>query len=352
MNVKQITKALKNGVKIQKKKPSDFLSTGSTLLNLGCSGNPFGGFAKGLYYFIVGDTSSGKTFLSLTCFAEAMRNRFFQDYRLIYNPTSEDGAQMDIAKFFGRKVEERMEYRPTDTLEEFYDDIDRLVEEKTPFIYVLDSENGLTSEAEDEKADDNRNKRESGKETKADMGVAKAKKHSSGMRRACRGIRKAGSILIVLSQTRDKVGVFFGDPKTRGGGRAISFYASLEMWASVAEKIKRKVRGKDRVIGTTSRIRFKKNRFSGFEDEVYIDHYKTTGFDDIGSCIDYLVEEGHWKERNGIIEADDLEFSGTRESLIAFVEARNYEKDLSLLVWEVWKSIQDECNIERKARYE
>lgn len=347
----RLAKQLKDGVKIPTRQPSDYVSTGSTLLNCACSGNPFWGYAKGFYYFIVGDHSSGKTFLTLTCLAEAARNRAFDDFRFIYNPTSEDGAQMDIAKFFGKRVAQRLEYRPTDTLEEFYDEIERLGE-LGPFIYILDSESGLTSEDEDEKADENRARREKGSETKGEIGVAKAKKHSAGMRRACRTIRKTRSILLVLSQTRDKVGVFFGDPKTRGGGRALSFYSTLEMWSSVKNKITRKVRGKDRVIGTTSRIKFRRNRFCGFEDDVLVDHYKDTGFDDIGSCIDFLVEEKHWKEVNGIIMAKDFRFNGTREAVIAFIEAKNYEKDLSLIVGQVWKQIQEACIIERKQRYE
>jgi RecA/RadA recombinase len=353
---RKLTKMLKQGVKVEKKSVSDFLSTGNTLLNLGCSGRPFGGFAKGLYYFIVGDTSSGKTFLSLTCFAEAVRNPRFKDYRLVYDPTSEDGAQMDIAKFFGSKVEEQMELPPrgaSETIEDFYDNITDLLKEDIPLIYVLDSENGLTSEASDEKFEDNKRKRDKGTETKGEMGDGKAKKHSENMRRVCRELRRTGSILIVLSQTREKIGFVLGDPKTRSGGRAISFYASLEMWSSVREKIKRRVRGQDRVIGTTSRIHFRKNRFSGFEGAVHVDHYKDTGFDDVGSCIDYLVEEKHWKMSNdGSITAPELRFKGTREGLIAFVEAKNYEKDLSLLVGEVWQQVQDECKIERKKRYE
>lgn len=352
---KALSKMLKQGVKVEKKKPSDFLSTGNTLLNLGCSGQPFGGFAKGLYYFIVGDTSSGKTFLSLTCFAEANLSRIFKEYRLVYDPTSEDGAQMDLAKFFGQEVEDRMEMPPrgaSDTVEMFYDNITDVLKDSTPCIYVLDSENGLTSEASDEKFDDNKRKRDKGTETKGEFGDGKAKKHSENMRRVCRELRRTGSILIVLSQTREKIGFVLGDPKTRSGGKAISFYATLEMWSSVQEKIKRRVRGKDRVIGTTSRIQFRKNRFSGFEGTVLIDHYKDTGFDDIGSNIDFLVEEKHWRQsQDGTITAPDLRFTGTRESLIAFVEARNYEKDLALIVGLVWNEIQEECKIERKQRY-
>ena len=73
----------------------DLLSTGSTLLNLACSENPFGGFLKGKYYLLVGDSDSGKTFLSMSCFAEAMIQKPFKNYRLIYDYV-EDGMLMHM----------------------------------------------------------------------------------------------------------------------------------------------------------------------------------------------------------------------------------------------------------------
>jgi hypothetical protein len=75
---------------------------------LSCSGNAKGGFAKGKYHFIVGDSASGKTWLSLTCLAEAAMNPEFENYRFIYDNV-EDGALMDIERFFGSKVAERIE---------------------------------------------------------------------------------------------------------------------------------------------------------------------------------------------------------------------------------------------------
>jgi hypothetical protein len=53
------------------------LSTGSTLLNLACSDRPDAGYFKGAYYYLVGDSQAGKTWLLLSCFAEACRNPQF-----------------------------------------------------------------------------------------------------------------------------------------------------------------------------------------------------------------------------------------------------------------------------------
>jgi hypothetical protein len=82
---------------------SSYLSTGSTLLNLACSGKVSGGFIKGHYYHFVGDSSSGKTFLCLTCLAEAAINPHFDDYQLIHDD-AENGSLFDFGKFFGPKM--------------------------------------------------------------------------------------------------------------------------------------------------------------------------------------------------------------------------------------------------------
>src|SRR5512146_1975034 len=102
-------------------------STGSTLLNMACSGKAGGGFLKGKYYFIVGDSASGKTFLSMTCFAEAALSDAFKDYRLIYDNV-EDGMLMDLDALFGERVADKVEPpelvddQPvySDTIESFY----------------------------------------------------------------------------------------------------------------------------------------------------------------------------------------------------------------------------------------
>ena len=61
MKTEDIKKALKRKKK-KKRTNRDFVSTGSTLLNLASTGKIDNGFAKGKYYYIVGDSASGKTF--------------------------------------------------------------------------------------------------------------------------------------------------------------------------------------------------------------------------------------------------------------------------------------------------
>jgi len=338
------------------------LSTGSTLLNLACTDTPHAGFLKGGYYYIVGDSASGKTWISLTCFAEACRNPNFKDYRLIFDDV-EGGALMDIERYFGKTVAERMEpprYRKgepvcSDTVESFYIHINRLLDEGRPFIYVLDSQDALTSLASIEKFREQQEAIEKGKEVVGFYTDGKAKYHSEHLRQVLSRIRKLGCILIIIGQTRDNLGIGF-EPKTRSGGRALRFYAHLEIWTSVASKIKRVVRGKERTVGVRCLAEVKKNRITGKvgkDRSVTIPIYYDLGIDDVGSCVEFLVSENYWKKVEGkrVIQCPEINFEGTLESVISYIEENNLEPKLQELVGKVWNEIEEACSLNRKRRY-
>ena len=336
------------------------VNTGSTLLNLACSDHPNCGFVKGGYYFLVGDSTSGKTWLSLSSFAEACRNRAFDDYRLIFDDV-EGGAMMDIEHYFGAKVAERMETPGedgvcSDTVESFYYHITDLIEEGQPFIYVLDSQDALGSGASAKKFEEQKADYAKGKEQVGSYGDGKAKYHSENIRNVLAGLKRTGSILIIIGQTRDNLGMGF-ETKTRSGGRALRFYANLEIWTSVGSQIKKTIRSKDRTIGVNCLAEIKKNRVTGKTGktrQVQIPIYYDHGIDDVGSCVDYLIAEGHWKKaaKGRRINAIDFEFEGTRDAIIRYIENENLEVRLRKLVWKVWKEIDEESKVKRKRRYE
>jgi len=355
MKTEDIKKALRRKRKEEKLTAKDFLSTGSTLLNLACTGHPDRGFAKGRYYFIVGDSISGKTWLSLTCLAEAAINPNFKNHRFIYD-NGEDGALMDIERFFGKGVADRMEppeHGYSFTIEEFYFNVDDALKKGKPFIYIVDSMDSLSSDSEAEKFDKTKKAHREDKDSKGSYGDGKAKVNSSMLRRVIgRPLLESGSILIIINQTRDNIGALpFQSKKTRSGGHALHFYACLEMWSSVVGKIQKTVNGKKRQLGVESNIKIKKNRITGRDRTVTIPIYHSFGIDDIGSCIDYLIDEGHWK-RGKEINAKGLGIKGSRNQIIRRIEKEGLEKDLHELVSEVWNSIEEACVIKRKKRYE
>ena len=355
IKTKDIEKAL---TRKKEKKKLSFLSTGSTLLNLACTGHPYHGFAKGKYHIIIGDSTSGKTFLSLTCLAEASTDPKFDDFRFIYDD-NEGGAMMDIEKFFGESVFKRMEPPDGDkdvplfssTIEEFYFNVDDAIKKGKPFIYVLDSMDSLSSEEEISKFDKTKEALRKGKEVAGAYTDGKAKKNSANLRRLLTPLKKSGSILIIISQTRDSLGFGF-EKKNRSGGRALRFYAAIELWSSVKSSITKVIKGKNRQLGTLCSIRVKKNRVTGRDRVVTIPIYHSFGIDDIGSCVDYLSkEEGHWTTSGASITAPEFDFTGNRGKLIRHIENEGLEKDLIDIVTDTWNEIEEACRVKRKKRY-
>lgn len=351
-------------LKKEEKKPvqiKDLLSTGSTLLNLACSGKWQGGFAKGKYFFLVGDSSSGKTFLAMTCFAEATQNKEFENYRLIYDDV-EIGALMDVEKFFGSKVAERLEPpSKEDGLPVYSQDIDQFyfhlfdaLSHKRPCIYVLDSMDALSSKYEQSKFQERKKEHEGGAKAKGDYGDGKAKANSRSLRAMLGMIQSSGSILIIINQTRDNIDAGMFEPaKTRSGGHALTFYACLEIWSSVKTMIKKAVNGIDLQVGVIAKVRVKKNRLCGKDRTVEIPIYHSYGIDDLGACVDYIIAQGHWKpNKQGVIKADEFNFEGKRGSLLKKIEDEGLEKDLRVLAAEVWNSVEEKLVLPRKKRYD
>jgi RecA/RadA recombinase len=344
------------------------LSTGSTLLNLACSDRPDCGFIKGAYYFLVGDSASGKTWLSLSCFAESILNEHFRDYRLIFDDV-EGGALMDIEHYFGKKVARKMEppaRKPngtpvySDTVESFYYNLEDAIKRGDPFIYVLDSQDALDSAYQAKKFSAQKKASENGKEEKGSYGDGKAKYHSEHIRHALSGIRKTKSILIIIGQTRDNLGFGF-EPKSRSGGKALRFYANLEIWTSVGKKIKKTVRSIPRTVGVYCLAEVRKNRITGKvgkDRSVTIPIHYDFGIDDVGSCVDFLILNGHWprvgKSAKGkrVYKVNER-FEGTRSEIIYYIEQAGLEEKLRGAVATLWRTIEQECQlVDRKRRYE
>lgn len=342
--------------------PDRLLSTGSTLLNLACSGRSEGGFLRGTYVFFVGDSVSGKTFVALTCLAEAAKNPTFDGYRFIYDAT-EHGALMDFAKFFGQAVADRVESPAvidgqshfSVTAEDFYFHLDDAFKEGRPFIYVLDSQDALSSEAEVSKFDERRRASRKGKETAGSYGDSKAKIHSANIRRVIGELERTGSILIVINQTRDSFDVY--EKKSYSGGRALKFYATIQLWSSVAGRIERTIKGKKRELGIVAKVRVVKSRVAGKDRTVRIPIYHSCGIDETGSLAEYLVEEGVWKKERGegAVEVIGMGPGWTAKSLehaVRRIEAEGMEDDLRELVVQSWNDIERACEVPRKKRYQ
>jgi RecA/RadA recombinase len=352
MDIDMVKRAMKKKSKPeQKSKP--VLSMGSTQLNLAIAGRPDAALHKGDYLFLVGDSMSGKTWVSWTLLAEASINPTFDEYRFIFGD-SERGSRMDLNRFFGPRLAERVEVVHPQFVEEFYFDLDDAFDKGKPFIWIQDSMDCLDTFDDEDKFDEWKEAFQKGKDAKGSYGMAKARMNSQAIRRTMGKLADTGSILVVISQTRDEVSTSKFATKTRAGGRALRFYATVEVWSTVRGEIKRTYRGKERQQGVNVKFDVKKNRLTGRKRSAEVPIYHDCGFDDVGSNVDWLLSEGVWKKSGRNIEATGFGkmVSLPREKLIRHIEEHGLEEDVQDLVALTWREIEEAIAVKRKSRYE
>jgi RecA/RadA recombinase len=351
MKVSDLKKQLLKKTPVEKRiKSSDYLSSGSTKLNLACSDRIDGCFIKGRFHSIVGDSDTGKSVLALSTLAEAAINPSFANHELVFN-NAERGMVMDLKKYFP-PLAKRLVIVESNSPEEFYYDLDTRLE-NGPVVYFLDSMDALIAEAEEKKFKENKKAHEKGREASGSYGF-KAKINAQNLNRACSNLAKTNSILVIISQTHDNMNaMMFGPKKTRSGGHALKFYNRGELWLSVKKTLNKTYKGKNIQVGTLTEAKVQKNHITGKKRKVDISIYNSYGVDNTGDCVDYLIEWDKIKKVRGRVVAPEFGFEGTREELITKIEARSSRLEkLHNLVGEVWHEIEDAIELKRKPRYQ
>ncbi|NLD52782.1 MAG: DNA recombination/repair protein RecA, partial [Clostridiales bacterium] len=79
---------------------------------------------------------------------------------------------------------------------------------------------------------------------------------SQAMRKLAGVVSKTNSIALFINQLREKVGVFYGNPETTPGGRALKFYASVRLDVRRGEQLK----VGSEVIGNRTKVKVVKNK--------------------------------------------------------------------------------------------
>ena len=351
----------KIGVPVKKKSkvnPLELVPTGSTTFNLECSGYVEGAFKIGKMVNLIGDSHAGKTLFAFTVFAECDLLERFDDYDFIYDDV-EAANEFDLEELFGEGCAERIdESIRSKTIEEFNDNIARALDNNKSFIYVLDSFDALTSEAAMKKDEENRIAREKGKDTTGDYGDGKPKAFSRFCSMRIQDLNDNGSVLIIISQTRDNIG--FGamfNPKTRSGGKALKFYAFHEIWLACQKRVKK---GK-RTITTDTQAKITKNKLTGNHGECYFPILRDYGVDNLRSCINFLMDEGDWTGKPGAVNTKGFLAPTTNDKgkkkhpsiavIIDDIEDNNREDEIFQLCQELFDSIMENLKPKRKKKY-
>lgn len=303
-----------------------FVPSGCTLLDCALGG----GWAIGRVANIVGDRSTAKTALA----TEAITN-FLLEYPKGVAAYRDTEAAFDVsyAQAMGIPIE-KIDFGSDDpllTVEDFAKDFDKFLEarlkDEEPGIYVLDSLDALSDDAEMES--------EIGKAT---YGMAKAKGLSTFFRKTARKIERSNVLLLVVSQVRDNIGVTFGEKYKRSGGKAMDFYCSQVLWLANIKTIAKTINKVERPIAVAIKAKVKKNKVGlPFRDAQFLFKFGY-GVEDLGASINWLLEVGRTKDIN-LNPAEAKEYLASLETMTND-EYRQELTNTSKVVKQVWAEIE------------
>ncbi len=325
------------------------VDSGSTLLNLVLGG----GYAKGKVINIVGDNSTGKSLLASE-FIAAARKQYSKKLKWRYDD-AESGYSFNSKELYGFEILDDTKEN-SNTVEDFTTNVQNelaKVKKNELFIYILDSMDSLTSEAELKRDSESRKAAKKGETIeKGTYGLEKQKKLGLFFRLNMQTIFEKNMILIIISQVRQNISPGFGPKYYRTGGKALDFYSSQIFWLAEVEKIlKKKI-----PIGVNIKAKCTKNKIGKPFRTCYVNLLFDYGVDNIISNINYLydlyTDTGKIKTKK---TQDDIiwhskEFPSV-ERLIKFIEGKNQEQELADAVITKWKQLEADVAPNRKGKY-
>lgn len=213
------------------------------------------GWPRGRIIEIYGDEAVGKTTLALLIVAAFQRAGEEAAY-----VDAEHALDVAYAGKLGVDLERLLLSQP-DSAEQGLQVTDQLCESGAFGVVVVDSVAALVPEAELE----------------GDMGDKHVGLQARLMSQACRKLTgivdKSNTLLVFINQTRLKIGVMYGNPKTTTGGNALKFYASVRLEMVNVKTMKKGTR----VTGRRIRIRAVKNKVAPPFREIYADFEPNVG---------------------------------------------------------------------------
>jgi recombination protein RecA len=270
----------------------EWISTGSTILDLAISNRKNGGFPVGRVCEITGLEQSGKSLLA----AHTLLSTQKRGGLAVYIDT-ENALSTEFLSAIGLNLKEML-YIPLETVEDIFETVEVIVEkirssDKNRLVtIVVDSIAGASTKTEMAADFD-----------KDGYATAKAIIISKALRKITNLIGRERICLIFTNQLRQKLNApAFSDPWTTPGGKGIPFHASVRIRLSALGAIKAKINGIEEVVGAKVKAKLVKNRCGPPQRTAEYSVYFDSGIDDFSSWLevmkDYnlIKQSGAWYE--------------------------------------------------------
>ena len=288
------------------------ISTGSISLDIALG---VGGVPRGRIIEIYGPESSGKTTLSQHIVAEVQKTggtAAFID--------AEHALDPDYAKKIGIDINEMFISQP-DTGEQALEIVETLVRSNAMDIVVIDSVAALTPKAEIE-----------GEMGDRHMGL-QARLMSQALRKLAAIVGKTKTTVIFINQTRQKIGVFFGNPETTTGGMALKFYSSVRVEVRRAAQIKKA----EITIGNRVKAKVVKNKVAPPFQTCEFDIMYNEGISVSGDAIDTGLKYNVISKTGNSYSYGEEKLGVGRETAKKYL--RDNKKLLDKIKKEIWVAV-------------
>jgi len=361
-NLRERLKTCETLPELKLKKPLTFVDSGSWMLNLSLTNDIGKGYPIGRVVNPVGDYSTGKTLLA----CELVNSVWYIEHLRhgkkvkIYYDEPEHAFDYGLAAKFNMPIEhviglreglsgykqpkgEKL-FRRSKTVEDLYRNLDRISKEESDkndiVLYIIDSLDSVSDAREirhiEKKGID-----------KQDMGGGKARVLSQMFRNCIEGVNNSNILLFILSQIRMNIGVTFGNPHTRAGGKALDHYASQIFFL----KERQKITSPNKINqGISVEIKVDKNKTGSRYNQLEFDILHGWGIDNFSSAVNFLWDHSQFERSGNYIIWNKKNYY--RKDLIELCASNDSDAaQLKQKMQEYWNELIKEAEVKRKPKW-